>query len=230
MNTDPPLRGISSMATRALLAQLVAEFEQRGGPPVSIESVGGVDAARRVQAGEDFDLVTLAADAIERLIDQGQLLPGRVDLARSGVAAAVRQGAAVPDFSSVDSLRRAVLEAPRIGYSTGPSGVALLELFKRWGVHEALAPRLLQAPAGVPVAALVARGDVALGFQQLSELIDMPGIALVGPLPAAVQITTVFSAGIGVRSRQIEAARACLSFMAGPQAVDAKRKQGMDAA
>lgn len=230
MKTEPPLRGISSMATRALLAQLSALFEQGGGPPVSIESVGGVDAARRVQAGEDFDLVILAADAIERLIDQGQLLPGRVDLARSGVAAAVRQGAAVPDFSSVDSLRRAVLEAPRIGYSTGPSGVALLELFKRWGVHEALAPRLLQAPAGVPVAALVARGDVALGFQQLSELIDMPGIALVGPLPAAVQITTVFSAGIGVRSRQIEAARACLSFMAGPQAVDAKRKQGMDAA
>ncbi len=218
------------MATRALLAQLSALFEQGGGPPVSIESVGGVDAVRRVQAGEDFDLVILAADAIERLIDQGQLLPGRVDLARSGVAAAVRQGAAVPDFSSVDSLRRAVLEAPRIGYSTGPSGVALLELFKRWGVHEALAPRLLQAPSGVPVAALVARGDVALGFQQLSELIDMPGIALVGPLPAAVQITTVFSAGIGVRSRQIEAARACLSFMAGPQAVDAKRKQGMDAA
>ena len=218
------------MATRALLAQLSALFEQGGGPPVSIESVGGVDAARRVQAGEDFDLVILAADAIERLIDQGQLLTGRVDLARSGVAAAVRQGAAVPDFSSVDSLRRAVLEAPRIGYSTGPSGVSLLELFKRWGVHEALAPRLLQAPAGVPVAALVARGDVALGFQQLSELIDMPGITLVGPLPAAVQITTVFSAGIGVRSRQIEAARACLSFMAGPQAVDAKRKQGMDAA
>ncbi|MEN9769631.1 MAG: hypothetical protein RLZZ180_1261 [Pseudomonadota bacterium] len=230
MKTEPPLRGISSMATRALLAQLSALFEQGGGPPVSIESVGGVDAVRRVQAGEDFDLVILAADAIERLIDQGQLLTGRVDLARSGVAAAVRQGAAVPDFSSVDSLRRAVLEAPRIGYSTGPSGVALLELFKRWGVHEALAPRLLQAPAGVPVAALVARGDVALGFQQLSELIDMPGITLVGPLPAAVQITTVFSAGIGVRSRQIEAARACLSFMAGPQAVDAKRKQGMDAA
>jgi molybdate transport system substrate-binding protein len=230
MKTEPPLRGISSMATRALLAQLSALFEQGGGPPVSIESVGGVDAVRRVQAGEDFDLVILAADAIERLIDQGQLLPGRVDLARSGVAAAVRQGAAVPDFSSVDSLRRAVLEAPRIGYSTGPSGVALLELFKRWGVHEALAPRLLQAPAGVPVAALVARGDVALGFQQLSELIDMPGITLVGPLPAAVQITTVFSAGIGVRSRQIEAARACLSLMAGPQAVDAKRTQGMDAA
>jgi len=230
MKTEPPLRGISSMATRALLAQLSALFEQGGGPPVSIESVGGVDAVRRVQAGEDFDLVILAADAIERLIDQGQLLTGRVDLARSGVAAAVRQGAAVPDFSSVDSLRRAVLEAPRIGYSTGPSGVSLLELFKRWGVHEALAPRLLQAPAGVPVAALVARGDVALGFQQLSELIDMPGITLVGPLPAAVQITTVFSAGIGVRSRQIEAARACLSFMAGPQAVDAKRKQGMDAA
>jgi molybdate transport system substrate-binding protein len=229
MKTEPPLRGISSMATRALLAQLSALFEQGGGPPVSIESVGGVDAVRRVQAGEDFDLVILAADAIERLIDQGQLLPGRVDLARSGVAAAVRQGAAVPDFSSVESLKRAVLEAPRIGYSTGPSGTALLELFKRWGLHEALAPRLLQAKAGVPVAAMVATGEVALGFQQLSELMGAPGITLVGPLPEAVQITTVFSAGIGVRSRRIDAARAFLSFMAGPQAADAKRQQGMDA-
>jgi molybdate transport system substrate-binding protein len=229
MKTDPPLRGISSMATRALLAQLVAEFEQRGGPPVVIESVGGVDAAKRVQAGEDFDLVILAADAIDRLIDQGQLLPGRVDLARSGVAAAVRQGAAPPDISSVDALKRAVLEAPRIGYSTGPSGTALLELFKRWGLHEALAPRLLQAKAGVPVAAMVATGEVALGFQQLSELMGAPGITLVGPLPEAVQITTVFSAGIGVRSRQIDAARAFLSFMVGPQAADAKRQQGMDA-
>jgi molybdate transport system substrate-binding protein len=145
------------------------------------------------------------------------------------VAAAVRQGAAVPDFSSVESLKRAVLEAPRIGYSTGPSGTALLELFKRWGLHEALAPRLLQAKAGVPVAAMVASGEVALGFQQLSELMGVPGITLVGPLPEAVQITTVFSAGIGVRSRQIDAARAFLSFMTGPQAADAKRQQGMDA-
>ena len=229
MKTDPPLRGISSMATRALLAQLVAEFEQRGGPPVVIESVGGVDAARRVQAGEDFDLVILAADAIERLIGEGQLLPGRVDLARSGVAAAVRQGAAPPDISSVDALRAAVLAAPGIGYSTGPSGVALLELFRRWGIEDVIASRLVQARPGVPVAALLTSGQVSLGFQQLSELIHEPGISLLAPLPAGVQITTVFSAGIGVRSRQTEAARAFLSFMVGPQATDAKHQQGMDA-
>jgi molybdate transport system substrate-binding protein len=129
---------------------------------VVIESVGGVDAARRVQAGEDFDLVILAADAIDRLIGEGQLLPGRTDLARSGVAAAVRQGSAPPDVSSVDALRAAVLAAPGIGYSTGPSGVALLELFRRWGIEAMIASRLVQARPGVPVQARLADGRVDL--------------------------------------------------------------------
>ena len=224
------LKGISSMATRALLAELLSDHEQRSGQAAAIEAVGGVDAARRVQAGEDFDLVILAADVIDQLVAAGHLLPGRVDLVRSGVAAAVRQGAAVPDLSSVDALKAAVLAAASVGYSTGPSGVALLELFKRWGIFEALAPRLVQAKPGIPVAGMVASGDVALGFQQLSELIHVPGINIVGPLPAQVQITTVFSAGIGARSARVDAARACLAFMAGPDALAAKRRQGMDAA
>jgi molybdate transport system substrate-binding protein len=107
--------------------------------------------------------------------------------------------------------------------------VALLELFRRWGIEDVIASRLVQARPGVPVAALLTSGQVSLGFQQLSELIHEPGISLLAPLPAGVQITTVFSAGIGVRSRQTEAARAFLSFMVGPQAADAKHQQGMDA-
>lgn len=219
------------MATRLLLAELSAAYQQRAGVRVAIESVGGVDAARRVQAGEAFDVVVLASDAIDKLLDSGHLLSGsRVDLVRSGVSVAVPAGAARPDLSSEAALRAAVLAAPSLGYSTGPSGTALLELFERWGVAQAVAPRLKQAPPGVPVAALVARGDVALGFQQLSELLNAPGIEVVGPLPAPVQIVTTFSGALCAATRQPEAARALLDYMASPACADAKRRQGMEPA
>src|SRR5262245_26749097 len=120
------LKGISSMATRQVLADLAQAWEQRSGRPVAIESVGGVDAAKRVAAGEAFDFVVLAADAIDKLIAGGSVVPGScVDLVDSGVSIAVRAGAARPDLSTEDALRRAVLAAPTVGYSTGPSGVAL---------------------------------------------------------------------------------------------------------
>jgi molybdate transport system substrate-binding protein len=227
----PTLTGISSMATRALLAELSAAYEQHAGGRVVFESVGGVDAARRVATGEAFDVVVLAADAIDKLAAAGRVVPGsRVDLVRSGVSVAVRAGAAHPDISSEAAVRRAVLAAPTLGCSTGPSGVALTKLFERWGVAQAVAPRLVQAPPGVPVAALVARGDVALGFQQLSELIDVPGIEVVGPLPAAIRIVTTFSAGVCAACTQAAAARALLDFLASPACDDAKRRQGMEPA
>jgi len=231
MSSSVSLHGISSMATRTLLAQLSADYSAQCGVAVQFESVGGVDAAKRVQAGEAFDLVVLAADAIDKLITSGQVLAGsRVDLVHSGVAVAVRAGAAAPDLGSEDAVRQAVLAAPSIGYSTGPSGVQLLKLFERWGIAEAVRPRTVQAPPGVPVGALVARGEVALGFQQLSELIHVTGITIVGPLPPAIQINTTFSAGICAASQQPDAVRALLHFMHAPQAAAAKRAQGMEPA
>ena len=225
------LIGISSMATRSLLADLVAEYEARSGVRVAIESVGGVDAARRVMAGEAFDVVVLAADALDKLGAAGRLLPGsRVDLVRSGVAVAVRAGAAKPDLSTEDAVRQAVLAAPTLGYSTGPSGVALAQLFERWGIAEAIAPRIVTAPPGVPVGALVARGEVALGFQQLSELMHLDGISVVGTLPAAIQIVTTFSAAVCAASTQADAARALLGFLASPQAAATQLKHGMESA
>lgn len=227
----PVVRGISSMATRQVLAELVDGFAQQSGIHVAIESVGGVDAAKRVQAGEAFDVVILASDAIARLLAAGHLLPGsQVDWVQSGVAVAVPAGAPLPDLRTEDAVRQAVLAAPSISLSTGPSGVALSQLFARWGIADQIAPRMVQAPPGVPVGALVARGEVALGFQQLSELLHVPGIAIAGPLPAAIQITTTFSAGIGVHSQQGDAARSLLAYLASPAAADAKRKQGMEPA
>lgn len=227
------LRGISSMATRALLAELLAAVE--GQPDarvrVAMESVGGVDAAKRVQSGEPFDLVVLASDAIDKLLAAGHLLPGsRVDLVHSGVAVAVRAGAPLPDIHSEDTLKQAVLAARSLSTSTGPSGVALTRLFERWGIAEQIQHRIVTPPPGVPVGTLVARGEVELGFQQLSELMHLPGITVVGALPEAVQITTTFSAGIGVHTTQPDAARAVLAYLSSARAADAKRRHGMEPA
>ncbi|GGH54366.1 hypothetical protein GCM10010975_10850 [Comamonas phosphati] len=226
------LQGISSMATRQVLAELAAAWQARGGEPVAIESVGGVDAARRVQAGEEpFDVVFLAVDAIARLIDGGRVVAGsKVDLVLSSTAVAVPANTALPDISSEEALRAAVLAAPSIGYSTGPSGVALQKLFERWGIAEQIRPRTVQARPGVPVGSLLASGEVALGFQQLSELIHVEGITIVGAMPAAVAIDTVFSAGVVAGSPRADAVRRLLAFMASPEAAEAKRRQGMEPA
>lgn len=219
------------MATRLVLAELVTAFQRHSGSRVAIVSVGGVDAARRVQAGEAFDVVILASDAIDKLITGGHLQGGsKVDLMRSNVAVAVRAGAMQPDISTEDAVRSAVLAARSISYSSGPSGVALAKLFERWGIAQDIQDRIVTPPPGIPVGTLVASGEVELGFQQLSELMHLEGICMLGPLPPAIQIVTTFSAGICAGSRQVEAVRALLDYMNSPAAAAAKRRQGMEPA
>ena len=124
-------------------------------------------------------------------------------------------------------MRQAVLAARTLAYSTGPSGVALARLFERWGISAQIAARIVVPPPGVPVGTLVASGAVELGFQQLSELMHLPGIDVVGPLPAAIQIETIFAGGVLAASPRAEAAHALLAFMASPQARQAQRDNGM---
>ncbi len=226
-----PITGISSMATRLVLAELAEAYRARSGVVVAIESVGGVDAARRVQTGEALDVVILAADAIDKLIGSGHAVAGsRSDVVRSEVAIGVRAGASRPDVASEESLRRAVLTARTLGYSTGPSGTALLELFERWGVADALRERIVQVPAGVPVAQLVADGRVDLGFQQRSEMAGAPGVDVIGAMPPGCEIVTVFSAALCAASTQPDAVRTLLAFLQSPETADIKRRHGMEPA
>ena len=225
------IRGISSMATRQLLAELTDLYRQQCDGAVHIESVGGVDAARRVQSGEPFDVVLLASEAIDKLIAAGAAVAGsKVDLVHSPVAAAVRAGTPSPAVGSEEALHRAVLAAPSIGYSTGPSGTSLMRLFEHWGIAAEIQPRLKQAPPGVPVGSMLAAGEVALGFQQLSELIHVEGITIAGALPRPVQIITTFSGAVCTTCTQPDAVRRLLSFLASPEAAAAKRRHGMEPA
>jgi molybdate transport system substrate-binding protein len=217
------------MATKPLLTELTRAFEARTGQAVALASVGGVEVARRVQAGEAFDVVALSRDAVETLIATGHLAAGSaVDLARSPVAIAVRAGARRPDIGDEDAVRRTVLAARTIGTSTGPSGVALAQLFERWGITPEIRDRIVTPPPGIPVGTFVASGRVELGFQQLSELAQLEGIDVLGPLPPAIQIVTTFAAAVGAEARQPEAARDLIAFLTSPAAAEAKRRHGMD--
>ncbi len=226
-----PLTGISSMATRAVLAKLSAAYSAQTGVAVAIEAAGGVDAARRVQSGEAFDLVVLASDAIDKLIATRHAQAGsRVDLVHSPVALAVRAGAPRPDVGSEAALKQAVLGARSLGTSTGPSGQHLMALFERWGLTGQLRERLVVAPPGVPVGRMVADGTVELGFQQLSELMSLPGIQVLGLLPPGTEFTTTFSAALCTTGTQPEAARGLIDYLASPAADAVKRRHGMEPA
>jgi molybdate transport system substrate-binding protein len=175
-------------------------------------------------------VVVLAGDVIDALIDEGLLLKAsRRELALSAVAVAVPAGTPLPDIASAQALRETLLAAPRIGYSTGPSGQALLRLFEQWQLSEVLAPRLVLAQPGVPVGRLLADGRVEIGFQQLSELQGMDGVAVVGVMPPGLEIVTSFVGAVSVHSSQPQAAQRLLDFMAAPATATLKQRYGMEA-
>ncbi|HEY4341110.1 MAG TPA: substrate-binding domain-containing protein [Steroidobacteraceae bacterium] len=225
-----PLKLLSSMAAREVLAELIRVFTAQTGQSVAAAAAGGVEVAKRIQAGEDADIVVLSDTAIDKLIAAGQLRAGRTDLVKSGVAIAVRSGANQPDISTEEAVKAAVAAASSISYSTGPSGVYLEKLFQQWGIFEAIEPRIVVPPPGIPVASLVAAGQAALGFQQLSEMLNVAGIDVLGPLPAAIQTITTFSAGIGIRCEQPQLAVQLLDFMRLPAATAIKERYGLEPA
>jgi molybdate transport system substrate-binding protein len=222
------IKVMASAAFREAYLELVPEFERATGHQVATIWVPSVQMMNRLKGGETVDLVILSAASLDELITAG-IISERFDLAKSGVGVAVRAGAPKPDISSGEALKRAVLAAKSIVYSTGPSGIYLASLFQRMGISDELKPKVKQVQ-GEPAGAVVARGEAEIGFQQVSELLPVAGIDLLGPLPEEVQQITVFSAGLHVGAKEPDAARALIKFFTAPSAVPVIRKKGMEPA
>jgi len=225
---------MSSGAMSAALRELMPAFERASGSTLTVVSGGSVAGAAdsipdRLQRGERADVVIMAAAGIDDLAKAGHLAAGsRVDLARSSIGIAVRAGASKPDIASVDALRRALLAAKSVAYSASVSGVYIsTELFQRLGIASEMRAKSRKVD-GEPVGAVVARGEAELGFQQISELRPVPGVEVVGPLPADVQRVTVFSAATGARSANPTGGRALIAFLSSPAAAAAIARSGMD--
>ncbi|WP_455361520.1 substrate-binding domain-containing protein [Streptomyces sp. SYSU K21746] len=224
------ISGLSSMATRPILAELSEHIGLAHGIPVRFESAGGVETARRVREGAAADLLVLADGALAELEKAGHLLGGTVrPLWVSQVVAAVPEGTPVPALGSVSDLRAALLSAKRIAYSTGPSGTALIDLITRLDLADTLGDRLVQAPPGVPVGSLLSSGQADLAFQQHSELMDLPGVVVIGPLPGDTAISSIFSGGVLTASTQPSRAREVLDLLGSDAASRTARARGMRA-
>lgn len=214
------MKAISSMATRRLLTDLRAAAIVSGLPGIELESVGGVDAAKRVSEGEQFDLVFLAWDALRRLSVDGHVAAESLTpLMVSQVAVAIPSGSTAPAtydgayaFPDAAGLCGALRRARRIGYSTGPSGTALMNMIDGWGLGDLLGQHMVQARAGIPVARSLAEGVVELGFQQLSELVGQPGIRILGVLPPDCAIDTVFGGAVAATAEDSAGASEILGF------------------
>lgn len=224
----PTVSIISSMATRRILATLVEQWKRETGIDVTLISIGGVDAAKRIRTGEVFDIAVLADDAARMLAAEGFVeAEGVAAFARSPAAVAVKQGAGGPAKLDPANIRELVASSRKIGVSTGPSGKAVRALLQRWGFAEP-ACQIVEAPAGVPVATLLARGSADVGFQQLSELLGEPGIDILGPVPDDVLPVTVFAMGICRSAANVRDAKALMQFLTTAATAATKRDQGME--
>jgi molybdate transport system substrate-binding protein len=220
---------LASNALKEAYLELVPGFEKATEHKVATTWAGTNDIKKRMAAGETYDLVIMAGPALDELVKQGKIVPGsRVDLAKSGVGVAVRAGAPKPDISSGDALKRALLAAKSIAYSSGPSGVYMEGLFRRLGIADEIKPKLKQTQPGNPVGEVIARGDAEIGFQQVSELLPIAGIDYIGPLPPDIQHITVFSGGIHTGAKEPDAAKALVKFITAPAAVPVIKKKGME--
>jgi molybdate transport system substrate-binding protein len=225
------IKMIASGGLKAACLELIPAFERATQHRVAAVWAGSVDIMKRMQAGETFDLVVMPGTAIDELIKLGKVVAGsRVDLARSGIGVAVRAGAPRPDVGSASALKQALLAASSIAYSTSASGVFLAGLFQRMGIADALKPKIRQSPPGVPVGELIARGEVEIGFQQVSELLPIAGIDYLGPLSADVQHFTTFSGGLHIGAKEPQAAKELIEFIKAPTAAPVIRKSGMQPA
>ncbi len=225
---------VTSGAFTAAYLELVPEYERATHNRLAAEfgpSMGTTHNAipLRLERGEAIDVVIMAAPALADLIRQGKVrADSRVDLVRSVIGMAVKAGAPKPDIRTVEALKHTLLAAKSIAYSDSASGVYLsTELFPKLGIADQIKSKSRMIEAD-PVGGVVAKGEVEIGFQQISELRPVKGIDIVGPLPPGAQRITIFAAGIPATSRQPEGARALIQWLASPAAYPAIEKSGLE--
>jgi molybdate transport system substrate-binding protein len=227
------VRVMTSGGTAAAYVALVPQFERATGHTVvtlaTSTGIGPDAIASRVRRGEPVDVIILSRAGIDELVGEGKVVAAsRADLARSSIGMAVRRGAPKPDISTVDALKRTLLQAKSVAYSAQVSGIYLsTELFPRLGIGDQMAKKSIRVDVG-RVGAVVARGEAEIGFQQISELLEVQGVDYVGPLPPEVQRVTVFTAAVVVGARNPDAARALIEFLTSPRGLEVMSKSGLD--
>ena len=225
------IKVLTAGAMRAVVSAVVADFEKQTGHKVTIDNAPAGALSRRIDGGEAVDVAIITAAVVDDLITKGRILPGsRINLAKVGMGVAVKEGAAVPDIGSVDAFKRALLAAKAVAYSDpkagASSGIYFDKLLDRLGIAEQVRPKA-KLKAGGYVAELVASGEAEIAVHQISEIMPVKGVTLIGPLPAEIQNTTIYAGGVGTAARDGAAAKALVDFLAGPAVDPILKSKGM---
>jgi molybdate transport system substrate-binding protein len=228
------IKVLTAGAFKQVLLVLVPDFEKQTGHKVILENDTVGALTKRIEAGEAFDLAVLTPAAVNDLSTKGKFVVGsRTNLGRVGVGVVVKEGAPKPDISSVDAFKKTLLAAKSVAYidpaAGGSSGIYVAGLLDKLGVAADVKPKAKLIPGGA-VAEHIARGEAEIGIHQISEILPVKGITLVGPLPADIQNYTVYAAGLGANGKESEAAKALLKTLSGPAAADVLKSKGMEPA
>ena len=228
------IKVLTAGAFKQVLLMLVPDFEKQTGHKVVVQNDTVGALAKRIEGGEVFDLAVLTPAAVNDLSSKGKFVAGsRTNLGRVGVGVVVKEGAPKPDISSVEAFKKALLAAKSVAYidpaAGGSSGIYVAGLLDRLGVAAEVKPKAKLIPGGA-VAEHIARGEAELGIHQISEILPVKGVTLVGPLPADIQNYTVYAAGLGAHGKESEAAKALLKALSGPAAADVLKSKGMEPA
>jgi molybdate transport system substrate-binding protein len=228
------IKVLTAGAFKQVLLAMVPEFEKQTGHKVTVENATVGELTRRIDGGEAFDLAIMTPRAIEDLTGKGKFAAGsRQTLARVGVGVVVRDGTPKPDISSVDAFKKSLLAAKSVAYidpaAGGSSGIYVSGLLDKLGIAGEVKPKAKLIHGGA-VADHIAKGEAEVGIHQISEILPVKGIVLVGPLPADIQNYTVYAAGLGKNAKSPEAAQALIKALSGPAAADVLKSKGMEPA
>jgi len=219
----------ASGALKEAYLELLPKFEAASGHKVMPAWSSTTDIRKRVAAGEVADLVILGDSGTQALIEDGKLIAStRAVFAKSGIYIAVRSGAPKPDISSADALKRSLIAAKSVGYSEGASGTYLVDMFQKLGIYDQIKSKASVAKANEPVGEKVAQGEAEIGLHQLSELMPVKGIDIVGPLPAELQFITVFSGALHRDAKEPTATEALIRFLTAPAVGEGIKRHGLE--